>query len=148
MDATAFSSIREEIDWLLAQQPTLLKLGVMASRLVEATEMLRWLEAKFGLHDLEEEELAERLTGLMIDVLWSLGDGLNPCGTASRVLYGADPSAVGLPLRLRRVRAARQIVLERADGPPKPLTVETWLRNWEPLIRHDVAWSLAISSPT
>lgn len=142
----AFSTLREEIDWLLAQQPTLLRLGATASRLVEAEEMLRWLESKFGIRNLEDVELAEKLVKLLIDVLWSLGDETNPQANAARVLYGADPSSMGLPLKTRRGRAASCIVICGAEG-ARAISVSSFQRLREPQISQHVAWRMCRTRP-
>gem|GEM_PF-6497183 len=145
MSTASFPTLREEIDWLLAQQPLLLKLGVMTSRLVEASEMLRWLEIAFELHGLEDVELAQWLTKLMIDALWSLGDETNPRANAARRLYGSDPATMGLPLKSRRKRARAILLVDRSDG-EKAISSDWWSKVWEPGILTDAAWFLGVAA--
>lgn len=142
MSATAFATLREEIDWLLSQQTNLLRLGVTAARLSEASDVLLWLAAKTG-HEGDPVEVVEELTVLLIDVLWSLGDHSNPRARGARLLYGSDPRSMGLPLKSRRFLAAQEIVVQRADG-EMAIATDSFSRLWVPGIAADVSWGLAL----
>lgn len=129
-------------EWWTHQLDVIIRLGCYPAALAECTELLDALCHRKGLDTATPMETGAQIVALVERSLSTLGDPKgNPRIRAARLLLGLDPHSRGLPLKDRRERARREIVIRRSDG-ERPVALATWLRRYEPQLRTDLAWQL------
>ena len=129
--------------WWDRQLDLIVKLGAYPPALQGATELLGAPQIDMITDSFNAAARAVALVELIEAAVAGLGDAeSNPRAQAARRWIGLSPDVRGLPLKDRRVAAARKILVQGAEG-PRSISVETWRRNYEDDVRRDLAWELS-----